>query len=320
MSGISEMYGGLGDTFQTRPRDKGIYATGVHKFGTTLLPTTVWTVVTNGDIKFGSPLEAKSNQFMASAELPQIVLPMEGDLRNFRYRRACALFLLMPDEKYESKWQDEKQDWHTETITFDQVPEKDNLAKLLKFRTGKTGLEGTEFKSEDLLVKTWPYYDGNGFIQFDDNTFTHILTTQYEFEVIMDSIQEWITNVETGDKPPVTRWETIGYGLYEPGQAPKLVRRPGMRCSWAPQFEGNFEFDSKRNDVRGQAYYSFRLELLARILSKVYEYSGELAVYEDYLASAWLLIWENVGTGVNSPPARDEDWPINAAALYKQIM
>jgi len=310
MSYTTEIYGGLGNKYQPSPRQRSLIAIGILKPGGDQ-PSTRWNIITNGDIVLQDPHEARYKALIATATVPVITIPridptLEVDKATaaaFIYRDAIGKFL---NEKTDDKaWSD---------------PDGNGgFWKLLKYMDGKTGNEVAlkQVKPSDILVKTWPLYQGHGFMYFQTEYHDHILTTAYEAQEIFDGIQAWASRLLMENRFPLTKWAPLGFGIVRMSntEAPKLVKRPGRNTKFQDNYAMKMMFPSLTNALPDMAYYNFWLELLAGALKLVVTIDG----YEpnDYLALAWHIIYQGNGIGKNTRP---DEYPLNTQDIIAQIM
>jgi len=299
----STIYGGLGKVFQTKPRSEGIYANFIHKSGEELVPNSLGSVATNGIISFGDPTQTVYDHFLAEWDSPAFPIPVivngdeQGNLENLNYRASINAFMT---EAYDDK-------------PFKQSP---NIHKLLKFRTGKTGLEdSTNTKPVDLLAQTWPEYEGKGILSFANNEFTHLLTEEYELHDILNNIMLWSTTVIRATKPPRLTWGYGGYANISAGPTPKASAHPSFKVKFGDEWEAEVRSVEEPDVQRDLAWTSFWLELAASQIEKKWRIDGYRR--EDYLAIAWQLIKQISGTGFVSKP---DKLPINADSIFDSVV
>jgi hypothetical protein len=300
----NEIAGGLGELTQPSPRMRSLYAIGIRKPGGGG-PNVTWTILTNGDLVLQDAREARYTALIAKAEVPVIAVPREtvapsrskiDTVRNLQYRKQIQAFLS-----------------ENSPGTNEEQP---NIYKIIRFSTGKTGLErGTTVKPADIMAKTWPLYPGHGIMAFETRKYSYLLTEEYELHEIFDAIQKWVSDVMTTTKPVQTQWRAVGLGMVEMGESPKVTSKPGERSRYSERYEIEMGFPMQKHQIRDMAWYYFGLELLGQVLQKIVTIQGYSD--EDYMALAWQLLFQRSGTGTNSVPS---EWPLNMDDIYAQVL
>lgn len=297
----TEIIGGLGKLYQPSPRLRSMYAYGIRKPGGEGA-NSPWLVVTNGDLVLKDAQAARYTAHIASAVVPVICIPREmtdkGTVSPLQFRKLIQSFLGPPDGK-----------------SNDESP---NIYKILRFKSGATGLErGNRLKAADILIKTWPQYEGHGFLAFDTNEHTHLMSEEYEMHEILDRIQAWISEIMITTKPPQMDWAPLGYGLIDMGEQPSVdkAHKPGWRTRYLQKYELDMTFPTKSAQQRDMAFYNFYLELLAQQLAKMIAIKGYTD--EDYMALAWQILYQRAGVGANTRPT---EWPYTADDIFGQVL
>jgi len=287
---VTEVQGGIGKLFQPSPRTRTLMATGVYKPGPNL-PLSRWTITTNGDIVLQDAHECRYTGYVAKSTVPVIAhREHPNEQGKVVYADWIKAFL---DKDHGEFWE------------------------LMNFTTGKTGLEVSKkegidqgTKETDILVKTWPNYPGKGVLYFQDREFDILLTDEFQFKLLLDSIQQWISQFLMAVKPPVTEWTPLGFAnvKFNANAASKVIEKgkPGPYVEYCDKYRMKMSFPSLTNKIPNMAYYYFWLQMLSQAIQWIIHIDGYND--DDYLALAWLIVYQANGVGTNERP---DEFPLN---------